>query len=196
MATNASMTINYSVDGDEIRIACTIRNNGFSTKEFRVFLFDNFGSIRDKEPDLSWRNIKAGQSDTILINSKGKFYDIDNDLFPTFRVALWEQHDGFVTAEVVNLSTGKTAPTEETHNSTYTAPPISRTEEQATGGVAEGNTTIIKETDESGSSNVVVRKESSVTSIGGKIADFGGALAIGLLVAAVVAFAGTRMRKK
>jgi len=92
--------------GDEIDIITAIQNNSQATREYRVFLYDSAGALIQKEPDLFWKNINAGQVESIGISSKfNPFWDV-NRIIPIARIRVQEQHFGLIADKVIDFTTG------------------------------------------------------------------------------------------
>lgn len=113
--------------GDEIKINAQIKNNSSVTKEYRVFVYNPSGALLDKEPDFSWKNASAGQSINIAVNSQFDLSWSINDVFPSFRVRVFEQSEGLVAERLVYLNSGEIKDTQPSLDDTQNpdiAPPV------------------------------------------------------------------------
>lgn len=101
-----TVIMGYNTVGDEIVIPVTITNNTQETREYRAFVYNSSGFLLDKEPDLRWNNIQSGNTETIKVSSRyDPRWDINN-VYPKFRVRVFEQNLGYVTGRIMDLTTG------------------------------------------------------------------------------------------
>lgn len=70
------ISITHEIRGDEIYVSAQIMNVSDKTEEYRLYLYDGYGRLIDKEPDLSWDNFKAGQIKTISVSSSWHMSDL------------------------------------------------------------------------------------------------------------------------
>jgi len=91
------VNVNHTLTADdEISVTANIENNTTSTKEYRVKLYSMNNILLDKEPDFFWKNIKAGQRETITLKSGFDASWDTNTMGEGYILELWEQKDGLV----------------------------------------------------------------------------------------------------
>lgn len=89
----AARRINNTFSDDEFEACVTVANVGEVLGEFRVELYASDGTLIDKEPDLSWRNVATGAETEICVGTEFKFPSI-SDLGSSFTVVVTDQHLG------------------------------------------------------------------------------------------------------
>jgi hypothetical protein len=90
---------------DEIFVTVSVRNTSTTTQEYRAYLYTSSGDRVDKEPDLSWRNVKAGQTTTFQVSSAGPKFDV-NSFGGAYRISIESQGGIFIDERIVSLITG------------------------------------------------------------------------------------------
>lgn len=114
----------YALSGDEIDVFAEITNNSNDTREYRAFVYNPSGLLLDKEPDLYWENIKSGKTEVIKVTSRNDpSWDI-NDVFPSFRVRVFEQKLGYIDGRIIELRTGSIIGEPEKGGNPSVGPPI------------------------------------------------------------------------
>jgi len=102
-------SVNHSFAGNEIRVNVGVYNPTNETQEYRVFLYTLDGRLADKEPDLSWKNVKSGQSATIEVNTIGGFFS-NKDFQQGYVIELQLQGGVVLAAFETDLQAGAIMP--------------------------------------------------------------------------------------
>jgi nitrous oxidase accessory protein len=81
--------------GDEIDVRVHIQDNQWEifADEYRVYIYDDEGNQRDFEPVTFWKNLNGNDCWLTVSSNNDPFWDTW-DLGATYRIELWEQHNG------------------------------------------------------------------------------------------------------
>ncbi|MBU0959705.1 MAG: hypothetical protein KKB31_07200 [Nanoarchaeota archaeon] len=99
-------TITQTITNGELFVNVNVLNDTPQTQEYRVFLYDAFGKLLDKEPDLFWKNVSKNSRKILKVSTNWKYGCID-DLGGAYKIRLLIQGNLIVDEKIVTLGTGK-----------------------------------------------------------------------------------------